>query len=51
MKKSDLPDEEIQEVADLEEDNLENEKKEVIIEPMDDKKKIKKMKKVKILKI
>ncbi|KLE06683.1 hypothetical protein [Aliarcobacter butzleri] len=32
----DLPDEEIQEVADLEEDNLENEKKEVIIEPMDD---------------
>ncbi|MFW2555592.1 hypothetical protein [Aliarcobacter butzleri] len=33
----DLPDEEIQEVADLEEDNFENEKKEVIIEPMDDK--------------
>lgn len=32
----DLPDEEIQEVADLEEDNFENEKKEVIIEPMDD---------------
>ncbi|KLE03813.1 hypothetical protein [Aliarcobacter butzleri] len=32
-----LPDEEIQEVADLEEDNFENEKKEVIIEPMDDK--------------
>lgn len=31
-----LPDEEIQEVADLEEDNFENEKKEVIIEPMDD---------------
>ncbi|WP_323586607.1 hypothetical protein [Aliarcobacter butzleri] len=31
----DLPDEEIQEVADLEEDNFENEKKEVIIEPMD----------------
>ncbi|MCT7537721.1 hypothetical protein [Aliarcobacter butzleri] len=30
-----LPDEEIQEVADLEEDNFENEKKEVIIEPMD----------------
>ena len=29
-----LPDEEIQEVADLEEDNFENEKKEVIIEPM-----------------
>ncbi|MCG3683904.1 hypothetical protein L5F68_01545 [Aliarcobacter butzleri] len=32
----DLPDEEIQEVADLEEDNFENEKKEVIIEPVDD---------------
>ena len=32
----DLPDEETQEVADLEEDNFENEKKEVIIEPMDD---------------
>ena len=31
-----LPDEEIQEIADLEEDNFENEKKEVIIEPMDD---------------
>lgn len=31
-----LPDEEIQEVADLEEDNFENEKKEVVIEPMDD---------------
>ncbi|MCT7550561.1 hypothetical protein [Aliarcobacter butzleri] len=31
-----LPDEEIQEVADLEEDNFENEKKEVIIEPIDD---------------
>lgn len=31
-----LPDEEIQEVADLEEDNFENEKKKVIIEPMDD---------------
>lgn len=31
-----LPDKEIQEVADLEEDNFENEKKEVIIEPMDD---------------
>ncbi|MCT7566443.1 hypothetical protein N5T96_08820 [Aliarcobacter butzleri] len=30
-----LPDEEIQEVADLEEDNFKNEKKEVIIEPMD----------------
>lgn len=30
-----LPDEEIQEIADLEEDNFENEKKEVIIEPMD----------------
>ncbi|MFW3346177.1 hypothetical protein ACN9K5_08165 [Aliarcobacter butzleri] len=30
-----LPDEEIQEVADLEEDNFENEKKKVIIEPMD----------------
>ncbi|MCT7583442.1 hypothetical protein N5U55_04855 [Aliarcobacter butzleri] len=30
-----LPDEEIQEIADLEEDDLENEKKEVIIEPMD----------------
>ncbi|MEV9498235.1 hypothetical protein [Aliarcobacter butzleri] len=33
-----LPDEEIQEIADLEEDNFENEKKEVIIEPMDDEK-------------
>ncbi|MDN5113409.1 hypothetical protein [Aliarcobacter butzleri] len=32
----DLPDEEIQEIADLEEDNFENEKKKVIIEPMDD---------------
>ncbi|MCT7601624.1 hypothetical protein [Aliarcobacter butzleri] len=31
-----LPDEKTQEVADLEEDNLENEKKEVIIEPIDD---------------
>ncbi|MDN5086096.1 hypothetical protein [Aliarcobacter butzleri] len=31
-----LPDEEIQEISDLEEDNFENEKKEVIIEPMDD---------------
>lgn len=31
-----LPDEEIQEIADLEEDNFENEKKEVIIEPIDD---------------
>ncbi|MFY9069879.1 hypothetical protein PZQ46_03785 [Aliarcobacter butzleri] len=31
-----FPDEEIQEIADLEEDDLENEKKEVIIEPMDD---------------
>ncbi|MCG3663553.1 hypothetical protein L5F37_09075 [Aliarcobacter butzleri] len=31
-----LPDEEIQEIADLEEDNFENEKKEVIIEPMDE---------------
>lgn len=31
-----LPDEEIQEVADLEEHNFENEKKEVIIEPMDE---------------
>ncbi|MCG3665875.1 hypothetical protein L5F09_08945 [Aliarcobacter butzleri] len=34
-----LPDEEIQEIADLEEDDLENEKKEVIIEPMDDEEK------------
>ncbi|MDN5087840.1 hypothetical protein [Aliarcobacter butzleri] len=31
-----LPDEEIQEISDLEEDNFENEKKEVIIEPMDE---------------
>ncbi|PZP13676.1 MAG: hypothetical protein DI602_05620 [Aliarcobacter butzleri] len=31
-----LPDEEIQELFDLEEDNFENEKKEVIIEPMDE---------------
>lgn len=31
-----FPDEEIQEISDLEEDNFENEKKEVIIEPMDD---------------
>ncbi|MCG3659646.1 hypothetical protein [Aliarcobacter butzleri] len=34
-----FPDEEIQEIADLEEDDLENEKKEVIIEPMDDEEK------------
>lgn len=31
-----LPDEEIQEISDLEEDDFENEKKEVIIEPMDE---------------
>ncbi|MFX4233853.1 hypothetical protein ACOL24_08385 [Aliarcobacter butzleri] len=31
-----LPDEETQKIADLEEDNFENEKKEVIIEPMDE---------------
>lgn len=46
----DLPDEEIQEVADLEEDNFENEKKKLLSNQWM-MKKMKKMKKVKILKI